>query len=173
MLVFLVGMPGSGKSYWARKLASALSVLDLDMDSYIENRAGISIGEMFAQGEDYFRIQEHEALIALIKELKNDIVIATGGGTPCFYQNMDVMLHNGLVVYLRAPIDYIAGNLMKSKVQRPLLMNRTEISLQVKLKNLLEKRQNEYEKSHVILDVSSLTLTNFVALIRQRLLDKI
>jgi len=97
MLIFLIGFMGSGKSFIGRNLAPILDFEYIDMDKYIEEKEALSITEIFEQkGEVYFREQEH-LFIKNIDTTKN-YVISTGGGVPCFYNNMDLMNEKGLTI---------------------------------------------------------------------------
>ncbi|HQB87139.1 MAG TPA: shikimate kinase, partial [Bacteroidales bacterium] len=97
--IFLIGFMGSGKTTTGKKLASRLSWKFIDLDEFIEEDKGMPVAEIFeTQGEDWFRTVEAEALRTVTKA--GNTVISTGGGTPCFYENMEFMLQNGLTVYL-------------------------------------------------------------------------
>ena len=92
MKIFLIGFMGSGKSMLGKSLASSTGFLFADLDKVIETDAGKSISEIFKNdGEEPFRVLEHEALLKIINTLK-DAVIAVGGGTPCFFDHMKLMI---------------------------------------------------------------------------------
>ncbi len=138
MSIFLIGLPGSGKSFWGEKLADKLSVNFIDLDNEIERKAGSSIIEIFRlHGEEYFRLIEKEVLESVIALHKNE-VIACGGGTPCFYNNIEMMNRSGKTIYLKTPISLLLERLKKSSesAKRPLFDR--EQSHQTRLTTLLQ-----------------------------------
>lgn len=162
-LIFFVGMPGSGKSFWAKRLAQYWHLEAIDLDCYIAEMKGETITDMFDKGEGYFRQQEAAALKHVIEQSGAVKIIATGGGTPCYGRNMEIMLNCGIVVYLKTTIPQLVKYLKNSYLKRPLLLQQPEISLEEKLTQLLKKRQKDYEKSHFVIDVSNISLVNFAA----------
>lgn len=111
MKIFLVGMPGSGKSSVGKLLAESLRIPFIDLDTIIEKEAGRAIREIFStQGEARFRELERDALLKVISE-KDRFIVATGGGAPCFFDNLEHMKKNGKVVFLDLPMSTIAQRL--------------------------------------------------------------
>lgn len=107
MRVFLTGFMGCGKSFWGQQLAKERHIPFYDLDSYIEENEMCSINEIFAtKGEDEFRKLENNYLSDLIHK-KEKYVLATGGGTPCFYNNMKLINENGSTCYLNASEDLL------------------------------------------------------------------
>lgn len=121
MKIFLVGMPGSGKSSVGKLLAASLNTQFIDLDAVIEQEAGLVIREIFStKGESYFRDLERNALHKVAEE--DRFVVATGGGVPCFFDNMDYMKQNGKVIFLDVPMSTIAKRLQNEGLSvRPLL----------------------------------------------------
>lgn len=159
-MIFLTGMPGAGKTYWGRKVADAYGYDFLDLDTYIEKKEKATIATLFEiHGEEGFRDKENRYLEQAIRAAGDDTIIACGGGTPCFYNNMDMMLRAGTVIYLQATIPYLVHNLEQETVQRPLLKNKT--GLEQKLAALLAERQPDYERAHHILQTSDISLATF------------
>lgn len=162
-IIFLVGMPCAGKSFWGAKLAPAHKLSFVDLDKYIEQKAGKTIEAIFAEdGEDAFRSLEHKYLaevIAASAPAAPCTVIATGGGTPCFSGNMDIMKEAGTVVYLNAHPYYLYRNLLRSNEARPLL-NTTGDAIDL-LQEILNKRKSCYEQAHIILQAKDISLTTF------------
>ncbi len=157
-LLFLIGMSGSGKSHWARQLARSYNWQQIDMDLWIEKREGLRISEIISQkGEERFREMEHEALKRIIADSGENTVVACGGGTPCFYNNMELMKLAGKVVYLKANIEFLKDSLSRSYL-RPLLR---QGDLQTNLEEMLAKRRDIYEQADLILPVENLSITNF------------
>ncbi len=138
--IFLVGLPASGKSSFAKKLAEEIGLPFLDLDNEIVASSGCSIPEIFkSQGEDHFRVLERDQLRKVIAE-NDQFVLATGGGTPCFFDNMDNMNANGTTIYLNASLEKIKGRL-KDDETRPL-MKKYDITA------LHKKRKPWYELAH-------------------------
>ena len=120
--IFLVGMMGSGKSYWAKKLSKKLHCGGYDLDNVVEINEEKTIAEMFAEdGEDYFRKAEAKVLRWFAQ--KKIFVLATGGGTPCFNDNMAWMNKHGITVWLDEPIETLVQRLQPEKAHRPLIKN--------------------------------------------------
>lgn len=121
MKIFLVGMPGSGKSTLGKQIGKLMNLHFIDLDIEIEHLTRISIREIFQQhGETYFRELERDTLDKLIHEHES-FVMATGGGTPCFYENMEVMNKVGLTVFINIPSQEIVYRLSKKGISvRPL-----------------------------------------------------
>lgn len=134
---------GSGKSYWGRRLAAALEMPFYDLDAYIVAQTGYSIPELFAEhGEAGFRKIEQEHLMGLVK---HTAVVSTGGGTPCFFDNMEQMNKFGRTIYLRIPVDVLAQRLSKEMQRRPMLAGLSSDDLPGFIEVLLEKRAPFYE----------------------------
>ena len=118
--IFLIGLPGSGKSIFGKSLAAALDLNHVDLDQVIEAKANKSIAAIFeASGEAYFREIERNTLQRLLEEPHAEI-ISCGGGTPCFYDNMSRMNAAGLTVFLDIPVATIVKRVAKNH-DRPLL----------------------------------------------------
>lgn len=151
MKIFLVGLPGSGKSSLGREISRKIELPFFDLDDVIEEKAGMKITEIFAvHGEEYFRELEMEVLSKYCSWEDDSIVVATGGGTPCFYKNMEEMKASGLTVYLKVPIHTIMERLKSQKSVRPLLNDID--NLQGHLENLLASRSKWYDQSELIMD---------------------
>jgi shikimate kinase len=159
-IVYLVGMPCAGKSYWGAKLAKAHKFTFIDLDKHIEQKEGKTIEAIFAQdGEEAFRSLEHKYVKETLAASEPCTIIATGGGTPCFSGNMDLMKQSGTVVYLQAHPYYLYRNLLRSGESRPLLTGDGDaIDL---LQDLLNKRKSCYEQAHIILQAKDISLTTF------------
>lgn len=136
---------GAGKTEVGRALSATLGYSFIDMDRIIEEREGISIKDIFDRyGEEYFRKKERDILIELSTKKKG--IISTGGGCPCFFNNLDIMKETGFVVYLKNSIDTILKRLNKDdeKEKRPLLRERDESWVI----DLINKREPCYSKAH-------------------------
>lgn len=165
--IFLVGMPGSGKSTVGRLVAEKLGLDFFDLDAEIEKSQGRTIAEIFSEdGEDLFRKTEAEILRNTIAN-KSAIVIAAGGGTPCFYDGIKLMNESGVTVYLETPIEILISR-TKRKQHRPLLSeNHAE-----KMRNLLSTRQDCYSQANYVLNTADLgrqeKVEKIIALLRFR-----
>jgi len=137
-------MPGSGKSYFGRKLSEALNITLVDLDSAIEQKENRTISEIFAaDGEAYFREVEN----SFLKEISvqhEEIIVSTGGGTPCFLDGLDFMIQNGVTVFLEADKELLIERLI-SKSHRPLVQGDTE----KRVEDLLKNRLPIYERAQI------------------------
>ena len=116
--IFLIGFMGSGKSSTGKKLANLLHFDFFDTDTEIERITGKTISQIFAtDGEDFFREKEREIIAELSQ--KDNVVVSTGGGTPCFFDNMQLMNQTGLTIYLHANPKMLKQRLITNKKQRP------------------------------------------------------
>ncbi len=142
---------GSGKSTVGRQLAQTLGYNFLDLDLYIEKRNFKTIPEIFAQdGEDGFRKIEQKALHE-VAEFEN-VVVATGGGAPCFFDNMEVIKRSGKSLYLNGSPRILAERLLQSKTERPLIKGKSEAELIDFINTTLAKRSFWYKQADVVLD---------------------
>jgi shikimate kinase len=148
--VFLVGLMGSGKTYWGRLLAQELNFAFVDTDELIANQTGSSIASLFAtKGEDHFRQLETELLKHGLPG--KDAVISTGGGMPCFHQNIDIMFEKGVVVWLAPDLLTIAERIWRYKEKRPLIAHCDNLEEVVgKLQDLLDRRTPCYSKADIV-----------------------
>ena len=166
MRIYLVGYMGSGKSRLGRRLAEFLDLQFVDMDIYIEERNCKSIPQIFAQeGEAEFRKKERKALDEL-SEFTN-LVIATGGGAPCFFDNMDVMNASGKTIYLNIHPDILAERLMKSKTDRPLIRGKSKEELVEFIAKTLNVRNEFYSKAQFQITVPDVPLEDVQKMINQ------
>lgn len=114
--IFLIGYMGSGKTTLGRGVESRAHVSFIDLDDYIEEREGMTVSEIFkARGETGFRKAERECLAELAA--KDNLLVACGGGTPCFFDNMEVMNSSGTTVWLDASVDKPACAVGRGKEQ--------------------------------------------------------
>lgn len=140
MKYFLVGYMACGKSRRGRLMAESLGIRFIDLDDYIVRREMRTIPQIFAvDGEDVFRRLEQRYLHEVC-ELYGDFVMATGGGTPCFFDNMEYMNRQGKTIFLNTDVDIIVGRLLKAKFRRPLIsrLNNDEVHAYVE-KHLQER----------------------------------
>ncbi|MCH5305109.1 MAG: shikimate kinase [Rikenella sp.] len=150
MLIFLVGFMGCGKTTLGRPLAGKLGCRFVDLDRCIEEGEGRTIGEIFAaQGEAHFRTLEHTYLQQVIAG-NEDAVVATGGGTPCFYDNMALMNASGITVYLKFAPGRLAERLRTARTQRPLVAGKSPEELLAYIEATLAEREAYYGQANVV-----------------------
>jgi shikimate kinase len=150
MKIFITGMPGCGKSTFGRKAAAELNLEFIDLDKEIINEEQMPITDIFElKGEDYFRKIESR----LLKEIcsrKNDFIMATGGGAPCFFDNMDFMNEQGFTIFIDTTIDILLERLSSSGInKRPLLKKMGEDNLFNGLTEKLNYRLPYYNKAKI------------------------
>jgi len=152
---------GSGKSTVGRDLAKKLDMEFIDMDDYIESRNFKSIPSIFAEaGEQTFRKLEQKALSELA-DFEN-VIIATGGGAPCFFDNIDVIKKTGKSIYLKGTPRILAERLRQSKIERPLIKGKTFDELVAFIDETLAKREKWYKQADVVIDFDHDLSTNEV-----------
>jgi shikimate kinase len=148
MLIFLIGFMGCGKSYIGRKIAPNLGYEYIDMDKFIETQQAMSIKQIFDEkGESYFRNLEHEFLLNI--DSSQNLVISTGGGVPCFFNNIQIMNEKGLTIYLNRNKELVLSRLKKGIDKRPLLQNLNEEELSQFYDQKLADRKQYYEQAKI------------------------
>jgi len=146
MRIYLIGYMGSGKSTLGKRLAKHAGMDFIDLDKHIEEQNCQTIPRMFkTEGEDIFREKERKALEE-VSEFDN-VVIATGGGAPCFFNNMELMNRTGITIYLDVDPEILAERLVLSKTVRPLIHGKTRQELVDFIAENLGKRRSFYEQS--------------------------
>lgn len=162
--IFLVGLPGSGKSTVGRQLAQRLQTSFIDLDHKIEEDAGLSVRQIFSQfGEEHFRQLEREALLDVINKFKNTVV-ATGGGTPCFFDNMKVIKERGLSVFIDVPVSELISRINATeRDKRPKFSN--DVDLSTTLKQLQAQRLPFYNEAHFRWDGVNQTVDDLIVAI--------
>lgn len=146
---------GSGKTTIGKALAKELGMPFYDLDWYIESRMRKTVKELFDNvGEEGFR-QIERNMLHEVAEFEN-VIISCGGGTPCFFDNMDYINRQGDTVYLKASPEVLYGHLKMGKAVRPLLLNKTPEEVRLFIEQQLEQRRTYYEKAKYTLDVNLL-----------------
>lgn len=165
MRIFLIGFMGCGKSTMGRSLASLLNLTFIDLDTYIEGKYFKTVPQIFAEeGETEFRKKEHKVLKEV--SLFDDVIVATGGGAPCFFDNMEVMNQSGYCVFLDVEIDTLVDRLIHSKTERPLIKGKSSDELKSFIEALMLKRRPFYEKAKYILKGSEILPADVVEVVR-------
>ncbi len=157
--IFLIGYMGAGKSTVGRRLAGHLNLNFIDLDSFIEKRFHKTINEIFAEkGEEAFRKIEKEALQE-VSEYEN-VIISVGGGTPCFFDNIEKMNQSGFSIYLRVSPEVLASRLHIGKHSRPLLRYKSEAEIMDFVIQSLDKREPFYNRATCVFEASAYNVTN-------------
>lgn len=153
MRIFLIGFMGSGKTTWSKIIGEKLAIPSFDLDDLIEKRANLKINDIFdSKGEKYFRKVEAVCLREL--HVLDHFILACGGGTPCFYDNMMVMNSLGTTIWLNTPKEVMATRLMEEAGQRPLIKGMSAEKLHEFIEDKLEERLQFYNQARIIIDPS-------------------
>ena len=144
---------GAGKTTIGKALSKELGATFYDLDWYIESRMRKTVAQIFAErGEEGFRKMEYNMLHE-VAEFEN-VIISCGGGTPCFFDNMDYLNQQGKTVYLKAAPEVLYNHLLMGKVERPLIKGKSPEELIAYIREQLKKREEYYTKAKYTLDVS-------------------
>ena len=151
--IILIGYMGAGKTTVGKALGKELGLMFYDLDWYIESRMRKTVSQLFAErGEEGFR-QIERNMLHEVAEFEN-VIISCGGGTPCFFDNIDYMNQQAQVVYLKARPDVLQAHLLMGKGERPLLKGKTPDELADYIRQHLQEREPFYTKARYTLDVS-------------------
>ena len=158
---------GSGKSLLGPKIARRLNIGFIDLDHYIEARYGEKIEEIFVAGnEDLFRHAEKECLTE-VSQIDN-VLVATGGGTPCFFDNFKIIKNSGISIYFRISPGVLTSRLFNNRDKRPLLSGIiTKESMNDFINKTLAEREKYYKKADVIIELEDLKLPIIITKIKQ------
>lgn len=166
MKVFLIGFMGSGKTTTGKELAQALGYQFIDLDTFIEEKYNKTIKTLFEyHGEDYFRKIENDALLE-VTEMKGNMVIASGGGTSCFYNSVEFMNSVGITIYLRVDVAELLSRLIASKRDRPLLWGKTKEELNNYIIRVLDERKKYYEMATITIEFEHLNIDRLASTIK-------
>lgn len=164
--LFLLGMMGSGKTYWAEKLKKKLKIPAYDLDALIEMMEEKTIAELFEEdGEEYFRKAEAK-MLRLFAE-KKQFILSCGGGTACYNDNMKWMNKNGITVWLDEPAEVLTERLLKEKSLRPLIKNLDDSALKAFLTTKLQERKPFYNQAIYRLNEKNLTESAFDKILKE------
>jgi len=165
-LIFFIGFMGCGKTTWSRKLAAHLGYDFIDLDHLLEEQAGMTIAEYFStHSEDSFRILESEVLKQT--PYTQNTVVSTGGGLPCFFDNMEWMNAHGKTVYIKLSPKTLVDRLERSKNKRPLLREKQGEELLAFITERLAEREVFYLQASYIANGISLSVDELEELIRR------
>lgn len=151
MKIFVIGYMAAGKTRFAKKLAAQLGLSFIDLDEVVLNEAKISSAEYIRKfGESMFRKFEHNCLMKCLNG--DNFVLATGGGTPCFFDNMNLMNKNGITVWLNIPFAHILQRLTNKRGDRPMVATVNGKIDKIKVEEHYQKRIPFYMQSQIIID---------------------
>jgi shikimate kinase len=167
MKIFLIGFMGSGKTHWGRLLSKKLGLTFYDLDTVIVEQEKKSVSDIFAdKGEEYFRYKETEALERIADE-KNGFILSCGGGTPCFFNNIEFMKKSGKVIWLNTSTDVLKQRLLRERKSRPLIREVDESDLERYIVRKLSERRMYYQQADVMVNEESVTLEELIRLLFQ------
>lgn len=162
MKIFLIGFMGSGKTHWGRLVSQKLAIPFFDLDEQVTEHAGKSIVEIFAtEGEEYFRIQEKQVL-HIITESHDAFVMACGGGSPCYFNNIDYMNSSGITIWINTPLDTLFSRLTGEKDKRPLIKSLSDEQLKAFISKKFSDRKIYYEQAQAVVDEDPLTAEHII-----------
>jgi shikimate kinase len=167
MRVFLLGLPGSGKTTLGKEMASSLGIKFIDLDSEIEKSEGATIREIFqVKKEDYFRKVE-SALLKKWCESTTDFVMATGGGAPVFFDNMTLIKNSGISVFLDVPASEITNRILKTNTSdRPLFANTRKDNLKEQIEFMRSQRIGHYRQASLVFSGTEIDANEILQKIR-------
>lgn len=164
MRIFLIGFMGSGKTTLGKQIAKKLNYQFIDQDEYIEEKTGLTIAGYFAKfGEESFRKLENEVLENFVS--LDNVVVSTGGGTPCFYNNIEIMNSGGIAIYLKHKPEVLFSRLRYAQNERPLIKGKSETELMDFIKLKLKEREPFYSKAKYVIEAKDLKSEDLVQLI--------
>jgi len=170
--IILIGYMGAGKTTLGKILARSLNLGFIDLDWYIENRFHQSVSQLFAtRGEEGFRKIEQNMLHEVAEF--EDVVISAGGGTPCFFDNMEYMNQQGVTVYLKATPETLRTHLRMGKQKRPLIAQKNDEELDAFIRESLDKRESYYNQARLIFDTGLLDTGLRIQESAQMLVEKV
>ena len=167
MKIFLIGFMGSGKTHWGRLLSAKLQLPFRDLDTVIVEKEGRSISDIFAEkGEEYFRYKEKEVLEE-VTNTEESFILSCGGGTPCFFNNIEFMKKSGKVLWLNTSVDVMKERLLKERKSRPLIRDISDGELRRYIIRKLTERKMYYEQADVMVNEESISLEELIRVLLQ------
>lgn len=166
MRIYIIGMPGTGKSHFGKMLAKAMHLSFIDTDEQVEQVTQLSIRQLIEQkGEKAFRTIESEVLLKTAANAH--CVIATGGGTPVYNNQIQWMKNHGIVVWIDTDLSLIAKRIAQNITRRPLFMGLEEPQIAQKLSEIYTLRKKIYKNADVFLTVKTLRNTSLTPVIQR------
>lgn len=143
---------GSGKTFWGRQLSEKLGLPFFDLDEQIESSEGKSINELFElHGEENFRLLEKD-ILHIITESHESFIMATGGGTPCYFNNIEFMNNRGTTVWINTSLEILNERLTREKIHRPLIKELEDDQLKNFIRKKYADRKIYYEMSRITIE---------------------
>ncbi|HEV7781763.1 MAG TPA: shikimate kinase [Chitinophagaceae bacterium] len=162
MRIFLIGFMGSGKTHWGRLLSQKLGIPFFDLDEQVTEHAGKSIPEIFkSEGEEQFRLKEKDVL-HIITESHESFVMACGGGSPCYFNNIEYMNQAGTTVWINSPLDVLYNRLLGEKTKRPLIKELSDDQLKSFIYKKFADRKIYYEQADMVVDEEPVELDQLI-----------
>lgn len=153
---------GSGKTHWGRLLSEKLGIPFFDLDEEIVGQAGKPITEIFATaGEEQFRVMESDILHQL-SESNDRFIMACGGGTPCYFNNIDYMNQAGTSVWINTPLETLFSRLVNQKSKRPLIRDLSDDQLRGFISKKFSDRRMYYEQAELVVDEEPVELDKLI-----------
>ncbi len=160
--IFLIGFMGCGKTHWGKQLSEKLQLPFIDLDEKLSEKEGKPITEIFeTEGEEYFRLLEKDALY-LLTESHESFVMACGGGTPCFYNNIDYLKKSGITVWINCSVECLHQRLLKERGKRPLIKDLTDAQLRSYVIKKYGDRKIFYQQAAVVVDDGELSADDLI-----------
>ena len=162
MKIFIIGFMGSGKTHWGKLVSEKLRIPFFDLDEQIIAHEEKSIPDIFKEnGEEYFRLIEKD-ILHIITESHENFVMACGGGTPCYFNNIDYMNSSGTSIWINTPVDVLYQRLINEKEQRPLIKNLSDSNLKSFITKKFSDRRIYYRQADIVIDEEPLKLEDLV-----------
>lgn len=153
---------GAGKTHWGRLLSEKLGIRFFDLDEQVTEHAGKSIPAIFAtEGEEQFRLMEKDVL-HIITESHDSFVMACGGGSPCYFNNIEYMNQSGTTVWINTPLDRLFHRLVLEKEKRPLIKQLSDEQLKGYISKKFADRKIYYEQANVAVDEEPVQLEQLI-----------
>ena len=160
--IFLIGFMGCGKTHWGKQLSEKLMLPFFDLDEKIEEHEERTVNKIFeSEGEEYFRLLEKDVL-HLLTENHESFVMACGGGTPCFFNNIDYLKKNGVTIWINCSMDNLYNRLVKEKETRPLIKDLSDEQLRSYISNKFRGRRIFYQQASLTFQEEEMTLDDLV-----------
>lgn len=162
MRIYLIGFMGVGKTHWGHLLSEKLGIRLFDLDEQVTEHAGKPIPEIFAaEGEEQFRLMEKE-LLYIITESHESFVMACGGGSPCYFNNIEYMNKSGTTVWINTPLDTLFQRLVGEKEKRPLIKQLSDEQLKGFIAKKFSDRKIYYEQATVTVEEEPVQLEQLI-----------
>ncbi len=166
MRYYLIGYKSSGKSTLGRQLAEKLKMDFIDLDNFIEEKLGKSIPEVYTElGDEKFRVLEWKMLKEIVQH--DNVVVSTGGGTPCHCDNMNIMQTTGEIIYIKVDEAVLVERLKIAVMKnRPIVKNKSEDDLKEYVAELKKNCEHHYEQAHHIIEGKIINVEDIISLLQ-------